>query len=101
MLRVDDIKGMVSNPAIGQRGFVRIMADLLEGRYNGREVPKIGPDQWSFKTLFEGMVGPCEEHLPSMQTGARGFIDIQEAVDSTSFPSATGILINAKVIEGY
>ena len=40
-MRVGDIKSLVENPAIGPRGFVQIMIDLLEGRDQlGREVPK-------------------------------------------------------------
>lgn len=102
-MRVADIRSLVNDPAIGPRGFVRIMTDLLEGRdQSGREVKKVRPEQFSLRTLFEGIVGPCEEHLPSMAQGGRlNFVELQEAVDSTAFPSATGVLIAAKVIEGY
>ena len=101
-MRTSDIRSMVKE--LGHTGFVNVFADLLEGRdQRGKEVPKLKPELVSIKALFEGLVGSVEEHLPSMRSsgGRFNFIELQEAVDSTAFPSATGVLIAAKVIEGY
>lgn len=100
-MRLADIKSMVKE--WGPRGFVRVLSEALEGRDQmGREVPKIKPEQVSFRVLWEAMVGPVEETLEMAMAGGRfNYVEMQEAVDSTMFPSATGVLIAAKVIEGY
>jgi hypothetical protein len=100
-MRVADIRSMVKE--FGQQGFVTVLADCLEGRdQQGKEVPKLRPESVSLRALFEGMVGPCEEYLPSMRSAGRlNYVEMQEAVDSTMFPSATGVLVASKVIDGY
>ena len=100
-MRRDDIKAMVKS--LGAQGFVQVLGDLLEGRdQGGREVRKIRPEQVSIRALWEACVGPVEETLPSMRAAGRfNFVDIQEAVETTAFPSATGVLIASKVIEAY
>lgn len=101
-MRASDIKDLIR--AVGPRGAATVIADLLEGRdQRGREVKKVKPEQFSVRALWEGIVGPCEETLPNYShgTGRLNFIDIQEQVDSTMFPSIMGVLISAKVIEGY
>lgn len=100
-MKVADIRDI--HRAVGTRGFAMVMADLIEGRDQlGKQVPKKKPEEFGLRALWEGLVGPCEETLPSyMSTGRFNFMDIQEAVDSTAFPSATGVLIASKVIEGY
>lgn len=102
MLRTEDIKD-IYRAAGGTRGFVNIMADLLEGKDSaGKSVPKVKPDTFSVRALWEGLVGPCEETLPSYaREGRFNYLVMQEAVDSTAFPSAVGVLIAAKVIEAY
>lgn len=103
-MRRDDIKSIIGS--LGPRGFVHAFADLLEGRdQSGREVPKLRPDQVSVRALWEGLVGPCEETLPSyMPAGRFNFVEpraFQEAIDSTTFPNATGVLIASRVIDAY
>lgn len=102
-MRRDDVRAMIQDPAIGRRGFLHILSDLLEGRdASGKEVRKVRPEELSFRGLWEAMVGPPEQTLPSyMPIGRNNYIEIQEAVDSTMFPSAVGILIAQKVIDGY
>lgn len=101
-MRVADIRSMVQEH--GAQGFVQVLAECLQGRDGqGNQIPKLRPESVSIKALFEGIVGPCEDHLPSLAQGrgAFNYIEMQESVDSTMFPSATGVLIAAKVIEGY
>lgn len=107
-MRVADIKSMVKE--FTPLGFVRVLTGLLEGRdyATGAEIPKLDANKVSIRALWEGMVGPCEETLEIAQGHAGGslrYIDgvmhVQEAIDSTMFPTATGLLIAAKVIEGY
>ena len=100
-MRRDDIKAIVKE--VGPRGFVQTLAECLQGRDAvGTAVPKLRAETVSVRALWEGLVGPCEETLPSYQrAGAFSYVELQEAVDSTMFPSATGVLIASKVIEAY
>jgi hypothetical protein len=100
-MRAADIKAM--HRELGDKGFITALADLLEGRDQlGQQIPKLNAAQVSIRALFEGLVGPCDEKLPShLATGRLNYVEMQEAVDSTMFPSATGVLIASKVIEGY
>jgi len=100
-MRVDDIKAVYK--ALGSRGFSMAIADLLEGRDQlGRQIPKKRAEEFSIRALWEALVGPVGETLPSyMSAGRFNFIELQEAVDSSSFPNAVGVLISNKVIEGY
>lgn len=102
MLRTADIKDIYRS-AGGTRGFVTLMTDLLEGKdQQGRSVPKVKASDFSLRALWEGLVGPCEETLPSYaREGRFNYLVMQEAVESTAFPSATGVLIAQKVIEAY
>lgn len=90
----------------GPRGFVRVMSDLLEGRDGqGHEIKKLDPNHVSIRALWEGTVGAVEDTLPSggghVGHGGLNYIEMQEQVESTAFPSAVGVLIAAKVIQGY
>lgn len=101
-MRRDEVKALVKE--IGPKRFVEVFSDLLEGRdEGGREVPKLNPAGLSIRALWEGLVGPVEETLPSMggSLGRFNYLEMQEAVDSTAFPSATGVLIAQRVIEAY
>lgn len=101
-MRRDDIKAL--SKALGPRGFAFALADLLEGRDEaGTQVPKIRAEDLSLRVLWEGLVGPVEETLAfAMRSSGRlNVIEMQEAVDSTAFTSATSVLIASKVIEGY
>ena len=102
-MRAGDIRDMVRTWS--PQGFVRVFAELLEGRdQSGKEVPKLKAEDVSIRALWEGMVGPVDETLQMARRGGDRFnyIDVQqEAVESTGFPSATGVLIASKVIEGY
>lgn len=91
----------------GARGYLDIQAQLLEGDIkmpNGRTLKQRKPEDFSIKTLFEGLVGPVEENLAYGRDQV-GFVEmpanLSEAVTSGAFPSAVGQLIAAKVIEGY
>lgn len=100
-MRIDDIKSI--HKEVGPRGFGGILSNLLEGRDSqGATRPRVRPEDISIRALWEGLVGPCEETLSNyMRAGSFNYVELQEAVDSTSFPSATGVLIAAKVIEAY
>lgn len=101
-MRIADVRSMVRE--FTPRGFVRVLSDLLEGRdESGNQVPKIKAESVSFRMLWEAMVGPVEETLEMAQRAGRfNYVDtMQEAIDSTMFPSATGVLIANKVIEAY
>lgn len=100
-MRRDDVKNLIR--AWGPRAFVQVFAQLLEGRdENGREIPKLNPMSVSIRALWEALVGPVEETLGDHRRGgAFNYVEMQEAVESTAFPSATGVLIASKVIEGY
>jgi len=100
-MRREDIKSMVKT--WGLKGFVSVLADLLEGKdQQGKTIPKLAPERVSLRGLWEALVGPVEETLDlGRNTGRFNYVEIQEAVESTAFPSATGVLIAAKVIEGY
>lgn len=102
-MRRDDIKSMAKE--LGPRGFARALADLIEGRdsQTGREVPKIRAEDISLRTLWEATVGPVEETLPMAMraNGKLSVIEMQEAIESTAFTSATSVLVASKVVEGY
>lgn len=101
-MRAADVRSMVKE--YGPQGFVQVLRECLLGRDQlGKEIPKLRPESVSIRALFEGIVGPCDEHLPGYirAEGGLNYVEMQEAVDSTAFPSATGVLIAAKVIEGY
>lgn len=100
-MRLEEIKSLVR--AVGPRASARVIGDLLEGRdANGREVPKLKPEDFSLRALWEAYVGPVGETLEGFATTGRfNFVQIQEAIDSSMFPSATGVLIAAKVTDGY
>lgn len=101
-MRCNDIKMM--RDTWGDQGFIHVFADLLEGRdASGREVPRVRPEDISIRMLWEALVGPVEQTLTCAQrsSGRSNYIEIQEAVESTAFPSATGVLIAARVIESY
>lgn len=102
MLTTQDIKD-IHKAAGGTRGFVTVMTDLLEGKdQSGKSVPKVKPEDVSVKALWEAFHGPCEQSLPGYaRAGRLNYLEMQEAVDSTAFPSAVGVLIAAKVIEAY
>ncbi|HEX7784723.1 MAG TPA: hypothetical protein VF653_00750 [Methylomirabilota bacterium] len=102
MLKTEDIRD-IYRAAGGARGFCTVMQDLLEGKdQQGKSVPRLAPGDFSLRSLWEGLVGPCEETLPGYtRPGRSNYLLLQEAVDSTAFPSATGVLIAAKVIEAY
>ena len=88
----------------GRQAFVNsYLNSLLEGVKlpNGREVKK-RPEDFSFRALWEGMVGDVADTLP------RGLINLNgnqqytaEAIDSTMFPIATGNIITRRVIDAY
>lgn len=101
-MRANDIRDIFR--AVGARGFATIVADLLEGKdQRGKSVPKKRAEDFSVRALWEGLVGPVGETLPNYAGGSGRFnyIELQEAVDSTMFPSIMGILLSSKVIEGY
>ncbi len=102
MLTTQDIKD-IHKAAGGTRGFVTVMTDLLEGKDQaGKSVPKVKPEDVSVKALWEAFHGPCEQSLPGYaRAGRLNYLEMQEAVDSTAFPSAVGVLIAAKVMEAY
>ena len=89
----------------GQRNFIEhIMVPLLreEKLPNGATYRKRTPDQWSIKALWEGFVGAVEDTLPDGLIAMDGRVmHAREAVNSTMFPVATGVLINAMVIDAY
>jgi len=66
---------------------------------------RVSPDDFSIRELWESLVGNVYETLDfAAGGGRRGYHEsvIREApLDSTAFPTITGVLINAKVLEGY
>jgi len=101
-MRANDIRDIYR--AVGDRGFSTMVCDLLEGKdQSGRTVPKKRAEDFSIRALWEGLVGPVGETLPNYSGGSGrfNFIEMQEAVDSTMFPNVMGVLISAKVIDGY
>lgn len=123
MLRRSAIRELVESH--GVRGYLKIQARLIglnengsvprgaDGKRklhesvqlpNGRSVPRISPREFSFRGLWEGLVGPVEETL-NYARDAVGLVEmpahLEEAVSSGAFPSATGQLIATEVIEGY
>jgi len=89
----------------GQERFIKhIMIPLLteETLPNGAKYRKRTPDQWSIRALWEGFVGAVEDTLPNGLISIDGRVmQAREAVNSTMFPVATGVLINAMVIDAY
>ena len=87
----------------GPEGFLQIQASLLEGKElpNGRK-ERVRPEDFSIRALYEGLVGPVDEHLAYAQQGM-GYheVPVSESLTSSAFPSAVGMLVSAKVIEGY
>ncbi len=125
-MRTQAIRSLIAEH--GVEGFLRIQAQLLGLREDGRahEGPdgtplleshimlagkkqlRIRPERFSLRSLWEGIVGPCDETLEiAMGSGRGGYFEPQmmegEAggLASTMFPSAVGMLIATKVIEGY
>ena len=103
MLRVGEIREFIRTH--GHLAYLDLQRRLLEGTTleNGAKY-KQRPEDFSIRALWEGLVGPIEETLQFGQ-GRIGWIEtprqLEEAVSSTAFPSATGQLIASKVIEGY
>ncbi len=61
---------------------------------------RLRPDDFSIREVWEEMVGPC--HTTLGENAGAGFIGLTEdAVDSAAFSNIIGVLIAAKVIEGY
>lgn len=87
----------------GAAGFAFGLKEMLKGTTlpNGQAV-KMSPEQFSLRSLFEGLVGPVDEHMGFFKDS--GFIPLTEAagsVGTANFASAVGQLIGAKLIEGY
>lgn len=106
MIRRDWVRSMTEQH--GAIGYLQIQHGLLEGRApNGDKIKPISPYEFSIRALWEGLVGPVEETLPYAiaMHGGGGYLEmptrLEEAMTASAFPSATGQLINAKVIEGY
>jgi len=100
-MRRDEMKGILNR--VGPAGFVEIIGLLLEGRdETGKEIRKHRAEEFPLRALWEATVGPCEQTLPSQRSPGRfNYIEMQEALESTVFPSATGMLIASRIIEGY
>jgi hypothetical protein len=79
---------------LGPRGFTDRLIKLLDA-----EKPLITPDDVSLRELWEAVNGPLGDTLGMSRQ--RGFIHVQEAVDSSVFPNVTGVLIAKRVIDGY
>lgn len=101
MMRRDAIRTMLTEH--GPEGYLKVQALLLEGRTlpNGRR-ERARPEDFSLRSLWEGLVGPVEETLGYVQDQV-GYVEmpLRESVGTSAFPSAVGQLISAKVIEGY
>jgi len=98
------IKGLGGNE-IGRALFVdRYLTPMLEGKKlaNGREIKK-NPEDFSFRALFEGMVGEIRgmslQNTVCEMRGRR--LPLIEAIGSTSFTTATSNIIQQAVIQGY
>ncbi len=104
MLRVDQIRALVQEH--GAAGYLQIQEALLQGRTlpNGRKLEPKKPEEFSFRALWEGLVGRVEETVPYAMASA-GYVEIPqsiiEQVGTGVFPSAVGQLIASKVIDGY
>jgi hypothetical protein len=130
MLRTGEIRRIVEEK--GYAGYLRIQARLLglteEGRVpegpdgrplleshvtvdGGGKLPRKSPLQFSFRALWEGMVGPVEETL-NVGEGRSGLIEDrrlfgapesvrESAIASSAFASAVGQLTALQVIAGY
>jgi hypothetical protein len=101
MIRRDAIEALVLEH--GREGYLQVQALLLEGKDlpNGRK-GHARPEDFSLRSLWEGLVGPIESTL-GFAADQMGYVQmpIREAVTTSAFPSAVGQLISAKVIEGY
>lgn len=127
MLRTGEIRRIVEEK--GHAGYLSIQARLLgltesgqvpegpNGRplleshvtVNGARMARKRPEAFSFRALWEGMVGPCEDTM-NMDVGRGGYVEQplrtseslrESAIASTAFASAVGQLVALKVIEGY
>ncbi|MEE8551465.1 MAG: hypothetical protein V3T08_09470 [Gemmatimonadota bacterium] len=129
MIRTSAVRSLIEEH--GPQGFLITMATMLglteDGRIpegpngrplleqrvklsNGSEMARVRPEQFSIKGLWEAMVGPVEETLGYGMSQA-GYVEhpmgrLWEAeglggLASTAFPSAVGMLIATRVIEGY
>ena len=85
---------------IGPRNFVRVLAEALTGAGDGAgKIKKTDASSLSIRALYEAMVGPVERRLDGIDH--LNYLEMQESLDSTLFPSATGVLIASKVMDGY
>ena len=83
----------------GRDAFMGKMRELLEA---GPGAEGLKPEDFSIRELWEAMVGPVERTLGANRgVSTLNFLDLQEAVDSTAFPSAVGLLVARKVTEAY
>lgn len=102
-MRIDDVRAL--HKELGSYGFANTLADLVEGRdQQGKQIPKLDPARVSLRMLWEALVGPVEDTLEmagASKFGRFNYVEMQEAIDSSAFPMATGVLIAAKVIEAY
>lgn len=89
--------------AYGAKGVRHIIQCQLEGvkMPNGVVVTK-KPEDFSIRELWEGLVGDVGLTLTNYgKMGAFNYMEIQEAIDSSMFPTVTGMLIAKKVIDAY
>jgi len=98
-MRRDDIRRLQEE--YGPRQFVQLVCDVLEGDKlpNGTEL-KMKDSEFSLRALWEGLVGPVEETLPSKRASAL-YVDMREEVNTSSFVAVTKLLLANRVIEGY
>ena len=127
MLRTGEIRRIVEEK--GHAGYLSIQARLLgltadgqvpegpDGRplleshvtVDGARVARKRPEAFSFRALWEGLVGPCADTM-EIDVSRYGYVEQrmrtpeelrESAIASTAFASAVGQLVALKVIDGY
>lgn len=89
-----EIKRMVES-----YGFPRFRVAISE-LLRHKEHP-LRPEEVSFRGLWEALVGPVDETLDLAISQRTGFRVTEAAVDSNAFADISGVVLAAKVIEGY
>lgn len=105
------MRGINLKEAVKTQGVRKVYRTFKECLQAPETDPKhLNPDDFSFQELWESMVGDMKDTLPFAMAGGRsGYLDeelletpLREApLDTTGFPTITGLLISSKVLEGY
>jgi len=105
-MRRDDLRGIYES--LGPVGFLNKLSELvgLQEAIRAKgpgdmKAPTLDPSKVSIRALYEAITGQDADATLGGNRISGNFMELQESVDSTAFPSAVGVLVARKVIDGY